>query len=185
MSYNKLWDKGGCLGIRLSFPISLLFVASRWALLIHHKSCVSVSTVFMGPWSRSLTAHLQFAMNLRIHAPILRTLRSSCALSSLSSWSETLGVAVVVVKIFFKIFASALLSWQGSRTIFGGHLLGSLDRSRPCRYSSLSTHLLPRLPKSAGFPSVGTWCHCICACSFIFNTQLETNCRYSPWQFIQ
>ena len=43
----------------------------------------------------------------------------------------------------------------------------------------------PRLPWSAGFSFVGTWCHLIRSFSLIFLTRLDTNCRYSPCPFIQ
>jgi hypothetical protein len=69
--------------------------------------------------------------------------------------------------------------------MFGGHLSESASHWGPYLQSGASTTLPPRLPKSAGFSAVDTWCHVKLERWRILFTRLATNCLYSPVPRIQ
>jgi hypothetical protein len=69
--------------------------------------------------------------------------------------------------------------------MFGGHFSESASHWGPYLESGASTTLPPRLPKSAGFSAVDTWCHVKLERWRILFTRLATNCLYSPVPRIQ
>jgi hypothetical protein len=121
-------------------------------------------------------------MNRRTHAPIRSTFGKGYLSSSGSMMSSSMCAAL---KISLITFASDFLSGVDSRTRWTGHSAGLLNHDGPSFHNVFPETFPPRLPMSAGFSAVGTWCQVTFSCWRIFCTLFATNCRYSPWSLIQ
>lgn len=156
--------------------------ADCWACLIQKSSCCWISSVLIGPLLLFSGFPLQLWTNRQTQAPIRRPLGNEWLIST---WcrASCLGTATERTSRF--TLASVMVSGVGSSIMSGGQFAVSLSQVGPWFQRLLLTTFPPRLPRSAGLSSVGTWCQLTYPCCWILFTWFDTNCRYSPWPLIQ
>ena len=163
------------LGCRFNCSLSNLnfsvHCALFCALFTHQSFCFSISSVVIGPCICFDFWFLQLNTNQCTSAHTRRVLHK-LPLSNSSLNSSYSGIAVARTSLV--TFASALDFVEGLTATLGGHSLDSANHGGPFFHSSESVTSAPRLPRSAGLSSVGTWCQ-ITSCWLILDTRFATN----------
>lgn len=124
---------------------------------IHHLVRYSNSAVVSGPVALGCPWR-QFRMNLVTQVQTRRVLRRSCRPNSSSKSSVSVST-VVAASTSWMTLASALDSGVTLVTRIGGHASRCCNHSGPFHQSEEYWTGPPRLPRSAGFWSVGTCLH--------------------------
>lgn len=138
-----------------------------WACLIDHSSWWCISLVLIGPVILFIAWFLQLWMNRLTHTPIRRAFGKAWLLST---WSKASFLGMTMERISRLTLTSAMVSAVGFSVMTGGQFEGALSQSGLCFQRWLFTASPPRLLRSAGLSSVGTWCHLTCLSCWILCT---------------